>query len=311
MIAHLANDLGVVLRRRMVAAGIGDRAIAQLKRRGELVPLRQGVYALTGAWERAGGADRHLMLASGVMGIYGDSVALSHLSAALHLGAPDWQIDTSHVHVTAFNAVGERTQALVHHHQGRLHVDDLTLRDGTWTTSPARTALDTAAMLPRDPAVALLDWFVASGHTTTDELLHFLQRRLHWSDHLHLAYWLSLVRPGAQSVGESRLHLLIGDAGLPAPELQIEVRTHRGALLGYVDQGWRDRGVLVEFDGMEKYHRFRRPGETIEGMVVREKLREDAIREATGCTLIRVIWRDLDDPASLVQRLRHALFRAA
>jgi len=40
--------------------------------------------------------------------------------------------------------------------------------------------------------------------------------------------------------------------------------------------------VLGEFDGTVKDHRFRRPGETVEQAVLREKRREEMIVELTG-----------------------------
>ena len=50
-----------------------------------------------------------------------------------------------------------------------------------------------------------------------------------------------------------------------------------------------------EFDGRMKYGRFRRPGETAEDAVHREKLREDALRDQ-GWQVARWIWDDLSSP---------------
>ena len=69
--------------------------------------------------------------------------------------------------------------------------------------------------------------------------------------------------------------------------------------------------LLGEFDGKAKYHRFRRPGETIEQAVMREKQREDLLRELTGWRCIRLVWADLFTPELTAQRIRRALLRAA
>ena len=75
--------------------------------------------------------------------------------------------------------------------------------------------------------------------------------------------------------------------------------------------GGAELGVLGEFDGTVKDHRFRRPDETIEQAVLREKRREEMIVELTGWRCIRLIWADLFVPAVTAQRIRNVLSRAA
>lgn len=311
MIEHLVDDLGVVLRRDLVTAGINDTAIGRLLRGGVLVRMRHGVYALTSLWSAASDRQRHLMLARGVMTLYGDDVALSHTSAALAHGAPDWRVPTDVVHLTSLFAVGERTQARVRHHQGTCRAQDLSRYQGHWITSPLRTALDAASILPREPAVCVLDWFLRKELVTPAEITEALTVRREWPDHLDLVLKSSLARVGSDSVGETRSRLIFGDLGLPEPILQMEVHDLSGRLVGIVDFAWPEHGVIVEFDGAEKYHRYRRPGETIEQMVVREKRREDRIRELTGWLVIRISWADLADPAALRARLQRYLRPAA
>ncbi len=75
------------------------------------------------------------------------------------------------------------------------------------------------------------------------------------------------------------------------------------------DLGWPELRTVGEFDGMVKYGRFRRPGETVADAVVREKLREDAIRD-TGLRVVRWTWTELGQFAVVVDRLQRA-FAAA
>ena len=214
-------------------------------------------------------------------------------------------------HLTSLDRIGERNRARVRHHRGECGVLDVTRRDGHWITSPVRTALDTASLLPRDPAVCILDWFVAQGLTSLAELNAVLAGRDAWKDHLDLTYKLSLAAEGSQSVGETRSRLAFGDHGMPMPVLQLEVRERDGGLVGIVDFAWPEHRLIVEFDGMEKYHRYRRPGESIEQMVLREKRREDRIREVTGWTVIRITWADLARPDMLISRLRRFVAKSA
>ncbi|ANH39870.1 hypothetical protein I601_3464 [Nocardioides dokdonensis FR1436] len=311
MINVPADDLGVVLRRDLVAAGIHDNAIARLVRAGELVRMRHGVYAVAQQWNQATARERHVMLSRGVVRLYGQDVALSHVSAALVYGAPDHGLPLTHVHLTDLAGAGERTQASVRHHRGGCRVDELSRRGECWITAPTRTALDTAAIVDRDAAVCVLDWFFQQGLSSPEECQYQLDARSVWSDHLDLALKLGYARVGSDSVAETLARLAFLDAGLPEPELQLEVRDQRGWLIGRVDFAWPEHRLIVEFDGRQKYHSMRRPGESIEEMVLREKQREDRIREATGWTVIRITWADLQQPSLLIARLRRYLKPAA
>lgn len=311
MIEHLADEHGVLLRRDMVAAGISDPVISRMCRRGVVVRLRQGVYALTDRWRAADARGRHLMLAHGVWRLYGDDVALSHVSAALLAGAPSHDLPLGHVHLTQLSGVGERTQASVVHHRGRLLVDEVTRAGGRWVTSAARTALDTASVAGHDGSICVLDWFLRHGVVSAEELRGHLARRTAWPDHLDLAIKVGLADGLSESVFETLLRLRIEESGLPQPVLQFEVRHPSGKIVGRSDFAWPSHGVLGEADGQVKYHRYRRPGESIEQMVVREKRREDQMRELTGYRMMRFVWSDLYRWPETQKRLKDALVRGA
>ena len=162
MIEHLADEHGVLLRRDMVAAGISDPVISKLRRREHVVRIRHGVYVLADRWRAADARGRHLMLAHGTWRLYGDDVALSHTSAALLAGAPSHGLDLGRAHLTHLGGAGERTQASVVHHRGRLLVDEVTRHRGRWVTAPVRTALDAASVASHDGAICALDWFIVN-----------------------------------------------------------------------------------------------------------------------------------------------------
>lgn len=310
MIEHLFDEHGVTLRRDLVAAGVHDQAILRLRRAGSLLRVRHGVYVDPTRWEAAPPQERHLMLARGVLQMYGDDVALSHTSAAMAYGAPDWAIPRKNVHLTDLYSAGERCQASVHHHQGVCDVHDIRRLDEHWITTPVRTALDAASVLPRSPAVVLLDHFLQTGLVTKAELALSLSRRQQWSSHLDVLLKVDQSQVGSESVGESRARLLFQDHGLTTPVLQLEIRDETGAFIGRVDFAWPEQRLIVEFDGMTKYHSLRRPGETIEQAVVREKLREDRMRDE-GWTLLRMTWWDLEHPGPFIARLQSRLARPA
>ncbi len=105
-----------------------------------------------------------------------------------------------------------------------------------------------------------------------------------------------LARHGAQSIGESLGRHLMWTQHLPEPQLQFKVYDEVGNLIGITDFAWPEFGLLGEFDGKIKYGRLLKDGETASDVVVREKEREDRIREVTRWLMIRYVWRDLYRP---------------
>lgn len=105
----------------------------------------------------------------------------------------------------------------------------------------------------------------------------------------------------SESVGESRLRVLMYEHGMPRPRLQTEFRDRLG-LIGRVDFDFDGYQTVVEFDGALKY------GGGSPEVLIREKRREDRLR-ALGLTVIRTDWSDFDRPAELAARLIQVLNR--
>lgn len=90
---------------------------------------------------------------------------------------------------------------------------------------------------------------------------------------------------------------------LPAPDLQVEILDLDGRTW-HCDFGWQEYGLLGEFDGMAKYTRDRYlGGRALADVIIEEKLREDAIRMASGCRMARWIWPVASDPPQLKRLL--------
>jgi hypothetical protein len=66
---------------------------------------------------------------------------------------------------------------------------------------------------------------------------------------------------------------------------------------------------MGEFDGMMKYGRLRREGETPGQAVEREKVREDRLREETGWLMVRLIWAEIFRPGPMAAKIRRQLER--
>lgn len=310
---ELVDEHGVLLRRDVVASGYDDKALQRLLEMNVLVRIRQGAYARAEHWAAWSPAQRHRCRARAVMRQYAEgTVALSHGSAVQLYGGPDWRLDLDAVHVTSLFGTGGRRSAGVVHHKGSCGVQDLTRRgSGLWVTAPARTVLDTASIVGLDAGVVVADWFLYHGLTSKEELRLHSARMDVWPNTLRHRRVVQLSSPLRESIGETLSCMLFMKERLPFPELQWEVRHPDGRLAGRTDFAWPAHRAFGEFDGKVKYHRYRRPGESIEEAVMREKEREDLLRELTGFRMIRLTWPDLAAPRRTAERIRRMLGQVA
>jgi hypothetical protein len=310
MVHELMSPAGLLLRRDAVANGYDDKYLRRLVKAGRICRIRQGAYARAEVWNALDARGRHVLLSDAVTAQYDDDIAISHGSAVLRHEGPDYGIDLASVHITHFTGGGRREAGIVHH-EGRCGVLDVTRFADHWLTSPARTVLDVAMLHGLEVGVVVADDFIRRKLTTTAELLQLYEAVKDWPGALILRLVIALATGKSESVGESLGWLLFRNQRLPRPEQQFEVFQPSGILAGRTDWAWPEHGLLGEFDGMQKYLRYRREGESIEDAVIREKRREDLLRELTGWRFIRLVWADLFRAEQTAQRVLAALARAA
>ncbi|WP_313824308.1 DUF559 domain-containing protein [Candidatus Mycobacterium wuenschmannii] len=99
---------------------------------------------------------------------------------------------------------------------------------------------------------------------------------------------------GAESPKESWLRLILTQAGLPRPVTQIRVSD--GQQVAYLDMGWEDPMVAVEYDG--DHHRLDRQ------QYVKDVRRAELL-DGLGWLVVRVIKED--HPRQIVGRVSRAL----
>ncbi len=225
----------------------------------------------------------------------------SHSTAALLHGA--WSYRTPLlVHVTReWNPRVERdVEPLVRRHHTTLPPQDRATVLDVPVTSLARTLVDCLRTLPRDGALVACDSLFRLG-ADPDDVSRIVSASGGKRGVVQARRLLDLCDPRSASPGETVTRLVTADAGLPRAECQIEVPTGRGTC--FVDLGWEDMKVAVEFDGEIKYA----GGVPGDADVVRrdEAARQRALEDA-GWTVVRVCWADLADPIGLEQRLRAA-----
>lgn len=300
----------VLLRREALAAGIDDRALQRAVRAGELVRVRHGAYVAADVWARADWRERHLIVARAVHRTHGDRVAFSHHTAACLHGLDLWKVDLRKLHTTRTDATHGRRAAGVVHHQGLVHPAEVQWVRGLPVVPLARAALESASLVPLEQGLITLDSALRDDLCDKQTLRDRYDVVGGWPHSLGLQLAVGLADGRHESAGESRTGHLLWRSGLPAPVPQFEI-LHDGRVIARVDFAWPGEGVVLEFDGREKYLKYLRPGESVTDAVLREKRREDLIREVTGWVVIRVVWADLADPRRLVARIERAMRRTA
>ncbi|MET9270485.1 type IV toxin-antitoxin system AbiEi family antitoxin domain-containing protein [Kribbella sp. NPDC003557] len=243
-------------------------------------------------WERA--RRLHLLSVHAVISRMGPGAVISHQSAAVLHGLPTWGLDLSKVHITR-PASRTRSDGITVVHRSPIEADEIMEISRVRVTTPERTVAETASTSSYEVGVVLADSALHRRLVAPAELIAAAERHKHWPGSPR-ARAAALFADGlSESVGESRLRVLMSNEGLPAPRLQVEIRDRSGRLIARVDF-LLFGNLIVEFDGAVKYGA---GGAT----VVAEKWREDRLR-ALGYRVARVGWTDLDHPRATADHLR-------
>jgi hypothetical protein len=300
-------DGAVWLRRDAVANGYSDKNIARLVRAGEWYRVRWGAYSSKALWESLSPQDRHRLLCRAVLLTAHPTSVLSHVSAAVEWGASIWDIDLQQVHLTRTDGRAGRREAGLVHHRGRLTENDVETVNGVRVTNPARAVAEICTTADVERSLVVGHSLMQLGKLTPEGLRYEGDATRHWPRSLITDLVVRLADPRIESVAETRAWYLFWSQHIPRPESQLEVFDESGRLLGRVDFAWPDHGVFAEIDGREKYLKMRRPGESLEEFLLREKRREELICQVTGWVCVRITWADLARPQLLARRIRNLL----
>lgn len=133
---------------------------------------------------------------------------------------------------------------------------EIKCRNGIAVTNIARTAFDLTRRGPAGQAVERLDSLACATNFAVGDVLDVARAHPHVKGLSRVQGLLQQVDAGAQSPRETWLRLLLIDAGFPRPETQISVPRPDGYSHYFLDMGWRDVMVAVEYDG--EHHRLDR-----------------------------------------------------
>jgi hypothetical protein len=289
-------------RRDAIAAGYSPSELQLRVRQGRWLRMSRDVYvepedwpADETPWDRA--RRTHLLAIRAVTARFGADVVVSHQSAAVLHGLPLWGLDLSRVHVTRPSR-RTRSERTVIVHRSALEDDETTLIDGIRVTTVGRSVAETTASSSYEVGVVLADAALHQGLVSADELVTTADRFPQWTGSPAARAAARFADGLSESVGESRTRVLMANAGMPKPRLQVVIRDQNGGFVARVDI-LVDEELAVEFDGEYKY------GGNPDA-VLAEKWREDRIR-ACDYRVARVSWSDLDEPTRTADRLWTAL----
>ena len=175
---------------------------------------------------------------------------------------------------------------------------DMEVLKGIPVTTPARTVLDLACWYPTMKAVAGIDALARATELTMADVELLLGRTRGRRGIGRARRAIGLVDAGAQSPKESWLRALLIDAGLPRPRTQIAIYDQNGRAVFYLDMGWEELKVAVEYDG--EHHRTRRSQYSYD-------IRRMEMLARRGWIVIRVTADDSAD--DIVRRVRDVLAR--
>ncbi|MDD4866922.1 MAG: type IV toxin-antitoxin system AbiEi family antitoxin [Mycobacterium sp.] len=258
--------------------------------RSRHVALHQDVYVPRGAELTAVSRAKAAWLRSRRRGILaGFSASALHGARWIDPGRPAAIIDTN-----------RRPTAGIQVWEERIEPDEVAVLDGMRVTVPARTALDLARRCPKSVAVAAIDALAQAVELKPADV-ELLAERYRGRRGIKTARAaIELVDGGAQSPKETWLRLLLLSAGFPRPQTQIAVRDELGWTRAYLDMGWEDIKVAVEYDGDQ--HRSDRR------QYVKDIRRLETLQRL-GWIVVRVIAED--HPGDIVARVRQARARRA
>jgi hypothetical protein len=303
----ICDKHGIFLRRDAISLGYKDQDLARAVRQGVLHRVRQGSYVFRDRWDALSANEKHATRAMAVLRTARVHAVLSHTTAAMLHQAPTWELPFDDVHITRRDRRSGRRETGLAQHRGLLRPGDVVELDGTNVTSPCRTALDLTTIMDVEHCLPVFDHFLHACATTKAELRHGAAAMALWSGTLHTDLVIALANPRCESVGESRTSYMLWRNGVPAPETAYEFCDSHGNLLFRVDFAWPELGVFLEFDGKEKYLKYRREGESVADAVLREKRREEWICRLTGWRCIRIVWADLYRPEKTCTLIKSVL----
>jgi hypothetical protein len=266
-----AEQQGQIATRQLRACGIDSDAVRRRVRKGWLHPVYRGVYSVGTPVASREGRCMAAVLACG------DMAWLSNHAAGAHLEFLAWE--DREPDVTVLGTSVRHVRGVRVHNARALHWRDTYRHKGIPVTSPARTLLDLAVVLPQPALRRATRRAQALHRVSVRQLLETIDR---CNGHPGTGALRAIVADGpapTRSDLEDVVLDLLDSAGIERPEVNAPLRF--GAVTIIPDFLWRDRRLAIEADS-RRWH---------EHSLTREHdADKQAILEAHGYRVVRVTW---------------------
>jgi very-short-patch-repair endonuclease len=297
------RDLPDAIRKKRVMAasrwnliGVPPHLVRSLTASGDLVRMRQGVYATRVAvqWAGTDSTRRHVLRVLAARATVGHhAVASYHSAALLHRldllsSPPEGSVALTCPPGKPWNRA---RPASVVFHTADLPAGHLTRLYGLPVTTAARTVIDLARTLPFADAVAAADSALRKEKATKPELGKILDVCARWPGVRQARQVVEFADERAESPLESVARVIFDQSGLDSPELQATVFTPSDAFR--VDFLWRAHKVIAEADGLGKYND--------RSDAIKQLERDRRLRDA-GFRVVHFTWKELFGTPELVLR---------
>lgn len=179
-----------------------------------------------------------------------------------------------------------------------LPASHLTMLDGVALTTPARTWLDCAAMIPWRDLVAMGDAMLRHNLAAVHDLEHMVSWGRGRRGVRSARQALGILDPQSESPGESWLRAYLISTGIPQPVCNFPVTI--GEYAFRLDLAWPPSRVAAEYDGTDFHDDSRRH---------RDDWRRNLLRQA-GWVIIVVRKEDLSGRDDIPSKINSALANA-
>jgi Protein of unknown function (DUF559) len=285
--------------------GVPPPLLRSLVRSGQLIRMRQGVYATKRALDWAE-ADPVRAQALDVLAaratVSGNAVASYQSAARLHrlslLAEPPKGAVT--LTLPPARKRNRAKPADVAFHASELPGEHVTRLYNLPVTTVARTVIDLARTLPFMDAVVVADSALNQEKTTKPELHQILREcAAGWPGVRQARRVVDFADERAESPLESAARVDFAEADLEPPELQVTIHGEQEQFAARVDFLWREQKVIAEADGLVKY--------SDRQDLLKERERDHQLR-AAGYTVVHFTWQEIfQAKETVIERIRGAL----
>jgi very-short-patch-repair endonuclease len=202
------------------------------------------------------------------------------------------------IEVTIPKGCGVSARSGMSVNRAQLEPGAVVFRQGMRTTSMVRTLLDIGQRLPLVEAVVIADMALHRRLVTSAQLSDAVLARAGARNVSRIRRMVELAEPASESPMETRLRLLRILAGLPRPQLQVDIYDGWGRFVARADLYYPSHRLVIEYDGGN--HRDR---------LVEDDRRQNALVGA-GYRILRFTAADLlGHPEAVIAQVRAALSR--